>query len=171
MQALYRVMTRLYSEPCRAEFADEMLSVIAAGSKDVAAERLLVRMQFHLRELAGLLVGALDERFQNRPANYTGLVWRRLTMRSSFRFPKAVAPIMTLVLALVVFTIARAASTAVDATSPHLAKAGERFSLPLSVGLWLGTAYLVGAVVWMLIHALRRSGSQRLSQIETWPQH
>jgi hypothetical protein len=91
-------------------------------------------------------------------------------MRSSFRFPKSVAPMMMLVLALVVFTIARAASTAVDVTSPHVAKAGEKFSLPLSVGLWLGLGYLGGALVWMLVHVLRRSGSQRLSQIETWPQ-
>jgi hypothetical protein len=91
-------------------------------------------------------------------------------MRSSFRFPKSVAPMMLLVFAVVLFTIARASSAAVKATSPHLTTAGERLSLPLSVGLWLGLAYLLGAAVWFLIHTLHRSGTQRLSDVETWPQ-
>ena len=172
MLALYRCVLLLYPEICRREFAEEMLVVVSERLENDGRAGLLSRMKLHGRELAGLLSGAMDERFRFKSSSYLALpvAWRRITMRSSFRFPRAVAPMMLLVLALVSFTISRASSAAVKATSPHLATAGERFSLPLSVGLWLGTAYLVGAIVWLLIHSLHRSGTQRLSDVETWPQ-
>jgi hypothetical protein len=172
MCAIYRYMLWLYPEACRAEFAEEMLAVVSARAEDAGRDGMLTRMKFHGREVAGLLAGALDERLRVKAGSCLVLpiVWRRLAMRSSFRFPRAVAPMMLAVLALVSFTIARASSAAVKFTSPHLTTAGERFSLPLSVGLWLGTAYVVGAAVWFLIHTLHRSGAQRLSDIETWPQ-
>jgi len=172
MLLLYRTAVWLYPRQCRAEFADEMLDVVLAGATEVRGESWMNRVRFHARELAGLLAGAVDERVRFRPNSYfkLALVWRRIAMRSSFRFPKSVAPMMMLVFALVLFTIARAASTAVMVSSPHVTTAGERLSLPLSVGLWLGLAYLVGALVWLLIHALHQSGAQRLSDIQTWPQ-
>ncbi len=172
MFLLYRSAMWLYPKYCRAEFADEMLDVVRAGASEVGSESWMKRISFHSRELAGLLAGALDERVRFRPNSYfkLPLVWRRIAMRSSFRFPKSVAPMMMLVFAVVLFTIARAASTAVMVTSPHVTTAGERFSLPLSVGLWLGLAYLVGVVAWLLIHAMHQSGAQRMSNIQTWPQ-
>jgi hypothetical protein len=162
----------LYPRQCRAEFADEMLDVVRAGATEVGGEAWMNRVGFHTRELAGFLAGALDERLRFKPNSYFKLppVWRRIAMRSSFRFPKSVAPMMTLVFAVVLFTIARAASTAVMVTSPHVTTAGERLSLPLSVGLWLGFAYLVGVLAWLLVHALHQSGAQRMSNIQTWPQ-
>lgn len=172
MLLLYRTAMWLYPRQCRCEFADEMLDVVRAGATEVGGQPWLNRMRFHARELAGLLAGAVDERVRFKPNSYFKLpvVWRRIAMRSSFRFPKSVAPMMMLVFAVVLFTIARAASTAVMVSSPHVTTAGERFSLPLSVGFWLGLAYLVGVLAWLLIHALHQSGARRLSDIQTWPQ-
>jgi len=172
MRAIYRCILWLYPEACRATFAEEMLAVVSARAEDAGRGGLLTRMRFHGREVRGLFAGAVDERLRFKAGLYlvVPIVWRRLAMRSSFRFPRAVAPMMLVVLAFVSFTISRASSAAVKFTSPHLTTAGERFSLPLSVGLWLGTAYLAGAVVWFLIHTLHRSGAQRMSDVETWPQ-
>lgn len=172
MLLLYRSAMWLYPKSCRAEFGEEMLDVLRAGSSEIGSESWRKRVRFHGRELAGFLAGALDERLRFKPNSYfkLPLVWRRIAMRSSFRFPKSVAPMMMLVFAVVLFTIARAASTAVMVSSPHVTTAGERLSLPLSVGLWLGLAYLVGVLAWLLIHAMHQSGAQRMSNIQTWPQ-
>ncbi len=171
MLTIYRFAMWLYPSGYRAEFADEMLQVLGQRLAD-GGGGMFSKIDRHGRELAGLLAGAVDERLRFRASFYLGLpmTWRRLTMRSSFRFPKSVAPMMLLVFAAVLFTIARAASTAVAVTATHVPSAGEKLSLPLSVGLWLGLAYLAGAIVWVMIHILHRSGSQRLSDTLTWPQ-
>ena len=172
MTSIYRNLLRLYPAAYQADFSEEMLDVLQESARAAAEQGYRATLKFHVRETAGLLVGSVDERLRFFFGSYPvqALPWRRFAMRSDFRFPKAAAPLMALVFALVLFTIMRASSLAVKVTSAHIPSAGEEFSLPLSVGLWVSLAYALGAVVWLILHSMRRSGTQRLSDAETWPQ-
>src|SRR6185369_1607997 len=172
MTSLYRYLLQLYPAAYQGDFSEEMLDVLHEAATAATKQGHLATLKFHFRETTGLLVGSIDERLRFLFGTYPvlPLPWRRFAMRSDFRFPKAVAPLMALVFALVLFTIMRASSLAVKVTSTHIPSTGEYFSLPLSVGLWLSLAYALGAAVWLILHSMDRSGSQRLSDADTWPQ-
>ncbi len=172
MHSLFRLLLWLYPGSFRVEFADEMLSVFDHLERSARNRSLWSRSQLYLREIGGLVSGATNERVRQMLSSGfpDDVLYRRISMRSSFRFPKSVAPMMAVVFALVVFTISRASSAAVVADAPQLTHTlSQRMWLPLSVGMWLGLAYLIGALVWILLHSMHQSGSQRLSNVQTWP--
>lgn len=77
-------------------------------------------------------------------------------MRSEFRFPKATAVLMTIILAGVVMAIEKGEGIVASlSASPH-------FHLFPGVVLMLAFFYAAGAFGWAILFAMRRSGVHRL---------
>jgi hypothetical protein len=91
MPHLYRFLLRLY--PTRlVEFGEEMAAVLYTLHHGSRTDVFAARWRFELREVTGLLSGALREHIHERNRNLSGG-----TMRS-FRFPR-----WTLVMMIVIF--------------------------------------------------------------------
>jgi len=77
-------------------------------------------------------------------------------MRSEFRFPKATAVLMTIILAGVVMAIEKGEGIVASlSASPH-------FHFFPGVMLMLGVVYAAGVIGWAILFAMRRSGVHRL---------
>jgi hypothetical protein len=89
-------------------------------------------------------------------------------MRSNFRFPKMTAFLMTVILAGVVLAIQKADAirASVSDVNPPLVtiQPTHQTFLPTFAFMFLGV-YLAGALGWVILFALRRSGLHRLSAI------
>jgi hypothetical protein len=108
MLSLYRCLLYLYSAAYRYEYGDEMAGVFRDCHNEMCGEGSLPRAAFLLREFAGLLHGALQERLQGITGSHLLFPSRRFTMPSEFRFPKATPVLMTIILAGVILTIEKA---------------------------------------------------------------
>ena len=86
-------------------------------------------------------------------------------MRSEFRYPRAAAPMMTVIFAAVVLAIYRAREVAFKVEAGY-----SEPSFALTFGLGILLACLTGVAVWLVLHATHRSGVHRLSEAQTWPQ-
>jgi hypothetical protein len=170
MLALYRSMIRLYPVWYREEFGDEMLRVFAdleaeRSGKDVASRWLLT-----LREINGLLAGALREHLRAELPISIDLTFpmRRFAMRNGFRFPKTTAVLMTIILAGVIMAIRKGEAIAgsLPNVSPPLAPIRPVPSTLLP-GVVAGVLlfYAAGLIGWGIVFALRRSGVHRLDEI------
>ncbi len=88
-------------------------------------------------------------------------------MRSEFRFPKATAPLMALILGVIVVAIEKA--KAISASLPHTnPQVGPIPPLQLTV-VWTLLLVLIvpgtgGALGWAVLFALRRSGVHLFSE-------
>ncbi len=88
-------------------------------------------------------------------------------MRSEFRFPKATAPLMLIILAVIVVAIekAKAISASVPHTNPQVGPIPPvQFTVVWTLLLVLIVAGTAGALGWVILFALRRSGVHRLSE-------
>ncbi|HXY25769.1 MAG TPA: hypothetical protein VEI73_14030 [Candidatus Acidoferrum sp.] len=87
-------------------------------------------------------------------------------MRSEFRFPKATVALMTIILAAVVWTIEKA--EAISASLPHTGQQvgpiSEQFTIVPTLVEVLLITLAGGALAWVVLFALRRSGLQRFSE-------
>lgn len=95
-------------------------------------------------------------------------------MHSQFRFPHSTWVLMTIILAGVIVAIEKA--SAIAASLPHssprlppIQPAGYAHLQGL-VALF-AAVYLLAALVWAVLFALRRSGLHRLSALNTEPHH
>jgi len=90
-------------------------------------------------------------------------------MRSEFRFPKATAFLMTVILAGTVLAIGKA--QAISASLPHINPPvgpiqPDHFGFLPAVALMFAIAYVVGLLGWAILFALKRSGTHRLSGMQ-----
>ena len=86
-------------------------------------------------------------------------------MRSEFRYPRAMAPMMLFILICIMFAIYKARDVQIQE------KVGfPLHSLPLTMALALLVACVAGLLGWFVLHASHRSGVHRLSEAQTWPQ-
>jgi hypothetical protein len=169
MLTLYRKMLRLYPAEYRAEFGEEMAAVFCELRDENAKKRAVSRAGFWVRETAGLVSGALAERLRSLGAEAALAFPRgRFTVRNGFRFPKATAILMMIILAGVVVAIRKGeviATSLPDISQPvtpiHPA---HSYLLP---GVLEGFVffYAAGLIGWAIVYALRRSGTHRLDQI------
>ena len=172
MLSLYRRLLRLYPRAHRLEFGDEMLAVFLEARAESRDEGAFRRGVFCAREIAGLLRGAVMEHVRSLfgfpgPSLFHS---RRSIMRTESRFPVAAATLMTATLALVAFAIRVGNSVAVSlrgVNSPFrlIPPAPSLFSLA-SIEMVLFPC-LAGAAGWAILFALRRSGIQRLTTLDT----
>jgi hypothetical protein len=158
MLTLYRCLLSLYPADHRNRFGQEMVAVFQDIHAEAIAKNMIARGIFCLRETTGLVAGALQEHLRALGATPAWLPIRnrRLFMRSEFRFPKATAVLMTIILAGVVLAINKGEGIVASLNaSPH-------FNLLPSVMLILALVYAAGAIGWAILFAMGRSGVHRL---------
>jgi hypothetical protein len=150
----------LYPESYRHEFAEEMTSVFR-DARCALPPALSAKVSFYRREFCGLLSGALRAHLDRLfgPA----IPFRRFSMQHQFRFPRTTVFLMIVILAGVVLAIAEASSVAGDT----LGSAWR--SLVSILVLMLLSMCAAAAVVWGILHTLRRSGVHRLENVNTRP--
>ena len=178
MLSLYRFLLRLYPPAYRDEFGAEMLAVFGDAQAETWKKGVLARGVFCAREVAGLLRGALVEHLQGIAGSdlltasrsrirLSIFPLRRFTMRSEFRFPKATAPLMALILALIVVAIekAKAIQASLPHTNPHVGPIQPaQFTLFSTLLVVVAITCTAGLLGWAILFALRRSGLHRLSE-------
>jgi len=176
--SLYRFLLRLYPPAYRDEFGAEMLAVFGDAQAETWKKGVLARGVFCAREVAGLLRGALVEHLQGIAGSdlltasrsrirLSIFPLRRFTMRSEFRFPKATAPLMAIILALIVVAIekAKAIQASLPHTNPHVGPIQPaQFTLFSTLLVVLAITCAAGLLGWAILFALRRSGLHRLSE-------
>jgi hypothetical protein len=172
MQALYESLLRLFPRSYRQQFAEEMIAVFREVDADARKMGNIVTAKFYLREITGLFRGAVAEHAQRilgSPAPFP-LSSRRFTMRSGFRFPKTTALLMTVILAGIILAIQKAEE--ISAALPRdIAPAGPMWAphvgILTTIVLTFLMVYVAGALGWIILFALRRSGVHRLSDMPT----
>ena len=191
MAPVYEFLLSLYPAADRAAFADEMLAVLRQAEADAARNGVLSRAWFFLHESMGLLGGAARERLHalGEERGWKFLAERGPMFQRERRYPYTSIVFMSLALALIVLTIAKAQGFAyylvqtytvdghvVVATRQHWDLGNSLFQWPShwgllgSIGLFIVLTWLAALVAWAVAHALRRSGVHRLDEAQTWPQ-
>jgi hypothetical protein len=175
MLKLYRALLRLYPADFRAEFGDEMTSVFVDSQRERSTTGPLPRGMFYLRELAGLILGALRERSRSLVAFPrwipipSQLPLRSFTMTSQFRFPKTTAVLMTIILAGVILAIKKgeAIATLPYANPPVPPNQPDYLMLLPSLAAMFLAASMVAGFGWVVLFLLRRTGVHRLSEMSS----
>ena len=160
MRTLYRYLLRLYPAEHRTQFGEEMIEVLREVQADLATRTRFARVIFCLREATGLLTGAIQEHLRSLGAApvWLSIPTKRFTMRAEFRFPKATAVLMTIILAGVILAIERGEAIVASfgtVESPHFD------FLPAIAPLFV-FVHAAGVIGWAILFALRRSGVHRL---------
>jgi hypothetical protein len=156
---LYRRLLCLYPGSCRHEFGEEMTSVFRE-TRSALPPALAAKISFYRREFCGLLAGSLRAHFDHLFG--PGIPFRRFDMQPQFRFPRSTVFLMLVIFAGVVLTIAKASSVAGDTL-------GSVWPSLVSVLVFmLLTMCTAAAVVWGILHTLRRSGVHRLQNVQSW---
>jgi hypothetical protein len=160
---LYRCLLYLYPAAYRHDFAREMALVFLESERAIRTECLAARIVFYARELSGLLSGALREQVRTLVGSYHCISFGRFDMRPEFRFPRSTVFLMSVILAAVVLTIAKA-------TSIELKYGGALETvwpgLPLFLAVMLGLVCLTVVIVWGILFAMRRTGMHRLANLQ-----
>jgi hypothetical protein len=164
--ALYRHLLYLYPDGFRREFAEEMACVFEEVHGAVPHKTWGAWLKFVLRELAGLICGALREHVRSS-MGHDYIPFRRYKMQQQFRFPKATAILMSLILFGVVLAIMKA--TAIEVQYGRAA-ADVSPSLPIMVVFGLLVISAVVSIVLGVLFATKRSGVQRLANLQSWPE-
>jgi hypothetical protein len=170
MLTIYQRLLALYPETHRQQFGEEMMAVLADVRADIRDQRALVRAVFCVREIAGLLTGAIGERMRafikSDPGFWFGT--RRFTMRNGFRFPKSSAVLMSIILLGVILAIRKGEAIAYSLphVNPQLPPIQPVHSVLLSgISLMFMFFYAAGLVGWVILFTLRRSGVHRLAEM------
>jgi hypothetical protein len=171
---LYRHALRLYPPLYRERFGEEMVAVFRELQAESATKGMIAQSVFGVRETAGVVAGALRERWRVRGDDSVWLWFptRRFTMRNEFRFPKTTAVLMTIILAGVVLAIQRgeAIQGSLPYANPPVGPIHPVHSALLP-GVLFGLAffYAAGLIGWAILFALRRSGVHRLDETSVQP--
>ena len=161
MLTVYCWLLRLYPGSYRQEFGEEMTSVFDEA-RSAHPPALAARITFYRREFYGLLSGALRAHLDRLFG--PGIPFPRFSMQPQFRFPRSTVFLMLVIFAAVILTIAKAISVSVAYGAP----AGTVWPSLISVfGVMLVTMCGAAAVVWGILHSLRRSGAHRLENVQS----
>jgi hypothetical protein len=174
MLALYQSLLRLYPGPYRRQFAEEMIAVFRDVDADARQRGIVLTAKLYLREITGLFRGAIAEHARRILGSHVPfpLLSRRFTVRSEFRFPKSTAFLMIVILAGVVLAIQRAdaiRASVPDLNPPVVTIQPTHLTFLPTMALMFLAVYIAGAVGWIVLFALRRSGVHRLSQMPPAP--
>ncbi len=173
MLPLYQSLLHLYPSAYRQQFAEEMIAVFREVDADAQKKGRIVTAELYLRELGGLFRGAIAEHARRILGSHTfPLSSRRFTMRPGFRFPKTTSFLMTVILAGIVLAI-RKAEAICAALPSDIAPVGPMWAPHVSIlttmALTFLVVYIAGALGWLVLFALRRSGVHRLSEMPPYP--
>jgi hypothetical protein len=170
MLSIYRCLLYLYPAVHRQQFGDEMTAVFGEVQAEMANQGPFARAFLYLREAAGLLAGALQQHVRTLVGDRVWLPFptRRFTMRTEFRFPKATAVLMTIILVGIVVAIekAKAIQASLPAVNPQLGPIQPaHFTFLPTVALMLAFFYMAGMIGWAVLFAMHRSGVHRLDDV------
>lgn len=167
---LYRHALRLYPAQHRSEFGEEMLAIFRKLHDETAAQRWPRRIRFYVREGTGIIAGAAREHWRVMGGDEFSRLFstRRFTMHTEFRFPKATAVLMTLILGGVILAIQKGEAISASlrgAVEPPIGPIHPVHSV-LVGGTLLGFLffYAAGLIGWTVLFAMRRSGLHRLDK-------
>jgi hypothetical protein len=171
MLGVFRTLLYLYPGAYRREYGDEMLTVLGEVRAEVRTKGPLHRGLSFSREAGGLLRGALEERLRPiySPQSFPVFSSRRIAMRSEFRFPKATVALMAVILLAIVAAIekAKAISQSVAPSSTPVGRIVPPYvNIVPTFLIALAGVCVCGALVWAVLFALHRSGTQRLSDLK-----
>jgi hypothetical protein len=170
METVYRALLHLYPRVFRSKYGEEMMSVLLEIEAEIRKSNPWRRLGSGVRELAGLLSGALEEHMRGITGSHEGkfLSTRRFRMQNEFRFPKATVGLMTIILIAVVMVIEKAKAISVS-VPPNSVQVGpiqpEQFTTVSTFLVVLASACLAASIGWAILFALKRTGSQRLSAV------
>lgn len=169
MLNFYRKFLLLYPAEHRAIFGEEMEAVFGELRAENLKKKRISQIGFWIREIAGLLGGALAEHLRMLGAERVlAFPTGGFTMRNGFRFPKATAILMTIILAGVVVAIRKGEviATSLPPFSQPVTPIHPAHSYLLP-GVVEGIIffYAAGLAGWAIVFALRKSGVHRLDQI------
>ena len=170
MTTLYQHLLRLYPAEHRRRFADEMCDVFEDARAGIRSTPAVMRGVFYVREIAGLTKGALQEHLRTLFPRHADLSFspRRFTMRSGFRFPKATAVLMMIILAGIVLALEKARliqASFSNGNPPVMPMEAAHLTFFPTLALLLVIFYAGGLVGWAILFALRRSGVHRLDAL------
>ena len=167
---IYRHLLRLYPAFHRDRFGQEMTAVFGELQAENVSHGMLARGRFYLRETTGVVSGALREHLRALGGRAVPLWFptRRFKMRTEFRFPKATAALMAIILGGVVLAIQKGEAISAslqDAVSPPIGPIHPVHSVLLG-GILIGLLlfYAAGLIGWAILFAMRRSGVHRLGE-------
>jgi hypothetical protein len=168
--SLYRSLLYLYPPAHRREYSEEMLAVFHEIHAETTEKGTRARSVFWVREVLGLVGGALQEHFRTiGPYHARPLPPRRFAMRSEFRFPRATATLMTIILAAVVMAIEKATAiqNSIPPSSQHVGPIQPaHFTFLPTLLLILAFAGVGGILGWAILFALHRSGLHRIADFD-----
>jgi hypothetical protein len=155
---VYCWLLYLYPGSYRDEFGEEMTFVFHEA-RSALPSALAAKISFYRREFCGLVSGALCAQLDRLFG--AGISFRRFDMQAQFRFPRSTVFLMLVIFAGVVLAIAEASSIAGDT-------AGSAWRSFVSVLVFmLLSMCAAAAVVWGILHTLRRSGVHRLENVNS----
>lgn len=167
---LYRHALRLYPAQHRREFGEEMQAIFRELHDETAAQQWPRKIRFYVRELTGIIAGAMREHWRVMGGDEFSRLFstRRFTMHTEFRFPKATAVLMTLILGGVILAIQKGEAISASlrgAVEPPIGPIHPVHSV-LVGGILLGFLffYAAGLIGWTVLFAMRRSGLHRLDE-------
>lgn len=164
MLRLYTWLLYLYPSLYRREYKDEMLSVFCNAYADAGAGSVKGRISFRVREIFGLLAGAVREHVCVVTGNSQLISFRGFDMRTEFRFPRSTVFLMSIIFAGVILAMEKANTIMVK----YAAGVGSIWpSLPWFLGFTVLFTCAGAVVVWGILFALGRTGAQRLANIQT----
>jgi NhaP-type Na+/H+ or K+/H+ antiporter len=159
MESLYRRLLRCYPAAYLHEYGAEMMAVFLQAREDARKKGVAFLLRFDLREVLGILMGALREWL---PRHHRGL-WRRFDMRREFRFPRSTIFLMLSILVSLSIAISTAAGVAAGGADRPAWMILQIFAL------CVGAMLIAGVVGYVVLVVLRRTGIDRISSVETWP--
>ena len=176
MLLLCRYLLYLYPPAHRWAYGEEMVAVLCERQAERQNSGSLAQSAFWLREVTGLLCGAVQEHARSLAGIRSWAVFslRRFSMHSEFRFPKATGWLMLVILAAIVMAIekAKAIQASVADTHPYVGPIQPaHFTVISTFALVFVGGCVIAAVGWAVLFALRRSGVHRLSELRPSGDH
>jgi hypothetical protein len=170
MLTAYRRLLLFYPSEHREQFGQEMVEVFGEAQAENQNNGVIAQGAFYVREMAGLLKGAVREHFRVVLGARAGLslYTRRFTMRDGFRFPKTTAVLMTIILAGLMLAIKRGEDIAnsLPHVNPQIGPIEPMHLVLLPpIALMFAGFDALGVIGWGILFALRRSGVHRLDEI------
>ena len=162
MTAFYRYLLHCYPADHLREYGEEMLAVFRQAHEAVSSQGVRGRALFYGREITGVLVGALREQLCGDWS-----LLRRLDMRSEYRCPRSGIFLMVVLLVAVVAAIESARSISAGETNAISGWVILRLFV-FGASLMCVTGAITGAIGYAILSVLRRTGVERLANIQTW---
>lgn len=161
MRIVYQQFLALYPRAFQTEFGEEMVAVYSEALADSRRAGRYACARFYVREFAGLVVGAVTQHLSS-PTPDSFSLERIFSMRNGFRYSRVAIGFMAISFVVVLMAMTEAA--AIAAGYSHV----PVINLVRPFAVCCGIAVIAGIVGWLIALASGRSGSERLSQVETW---